>query len=137
MSADKHRGKGLEIDASYLALASREWGLSVNRSHAFVLTDRLQALAKAGLVRMRRVGTARSRTTTFHITEAGAAHLAGLRRRFGDDFGRPELVRETEHRRHDQTQRRADAWDRRTMHARHRRSVAARLAARAASALGI
>jgi hypothetical protein len=23
MSADKHRGKGLEIDASYLALASR------------------------------------------------------------------------------------------------------------------
>lgn len=133
MSADKHRGKGLEIDAAYLALASREWGLAVNRTHAFVLTDRLQALAKAGLVRSRRIGPSRSRTTTFHVTEPGAVHLAGLRRRFGDDFGRIELVRETEHRRHDQTQRRADAWASRTSAARRRRLLAARLALRAAS----
>jgi len=110
MSADKHRGKGLEIDASYLALAAREWGVSVNRTNAFVLTDRLQALAKSGLVQMRRTGMPRSRTTSFHITAAGTTHLAGLRRRFGDDFGSLELVRDTEHRRHDHTSRRDASW---------------------------
>ena len=111
MSADKHRGKGLEIDAAYLSLAAREWGLPVNRSHSHILTDRLKALAGSGLVEMVRQGTLRSRTSTYRITPAGVARLADLRRRNGDDFGRHELIGETEYRRRDQSVRRADRWE--------------------------
>lgn len=136
MSADKHRGKGLEIDAAYLSLASGEWGLSVNRSGAHVLTDRLRALATAGLVRLDRVGTARSKTSRYRITDAGTRRLDELRQRNGADFGRHELIGETEFRRHDQTTRRHQKWEMARRRRIHRRGRKARLDAYRASMNG-
>ena len=102
--------------------------MSVNRTHAFVLTDRLMALRDRGLVRQERRGTPRSRTTSFHVTDAGAACLAGLRQRFGPEFGRVELVRETEHRRADQSSRRLQRWTSHLNFAAMRRAHATRRA---------
>lgn len=127
MSADKHRGKGLEIEAAYLSLASGEWGLSVNRSGTHILTPLLKGLARGGLVRMERVGTERSKTSRYRITEAGAQRLADLRRSKGADFGRHSLVGETEYRRHDQTTRRHQKWEMARRWSIHRRDRKARL----------
>lgn len=132
MSADKH--KGLATRAAYLRAAS-DTGLGLNVKWAAKLTPFLMRMIDDGEIVLRRVGSdgrGGKAVTTAYTTPAGTIRLAALEARFGSGFGTRADISRIEPLREDKTMRRRrleSPEDRRDRRARHRASVARRMAA--------